>query len=110
MLTTLASPAPIYRLRPTTTTDSVGDPVTSWATPQRDLIPRAAFDDGTSTGEARIEGTAELVIVGSFDLKAADRIEYGGEVWRIDGKPVVARSLVSGVLVHAKLVRVEVTR
>ncbi|QWY81831.1 head-to-tail stopper [Microbacterium phage Honk] len=111
MLTTIASTSPIYRLRPTEAVDSVGDTVTSWADPARALIPRATFDDGPSSGGfPRTEGTAELHIVGRFDITSADRVEYLGEVWRIEGRVNVQRSLASGTLTSVRLSRVEARR
>jgi hypothetical protein len=108
VLTAIASPSPIYRLRPGSRVDSVGDTVTSWDAPTRSVIPRSTFDDGPSSGGyPRIAGTADLHIVGRFDLTSADRVEYRGEVWRISGRPVTLRSLASGDLTHAALTRFE---
>ena len=114
MLTGLAS-APVYRLRPSTSVDSVGDEVTSWESPTRAAIPRAQFDDRHGTRAAdnsgdRVASDAWLYIVGRYDITVADRVEYRGQIWRIDGHPVVHVSLATGPLVEARLKRIETTR
>ncbi|MEO2133384.1 MULTISPECIES: hypothetical protein [unclassified Microbacterium] len=111
MLTSITSPYPVYRLRPGRRTDSVGDEVTSWDTPTSKRIPRAVVDDAQGgTTQGRIDGTADLLIIGAFDIVSGDRVEYRGEVWRIDGKPITRRSLATGDVVEVRLKRLEVTR
>lgn len=112
MLTTIATPT-VYRLRPSTVLDSVGDPVLSWASPQRSPIPRAQVQETPGavaiTVGVREEGEAVLLIVGRADLTAADRIEANGHVWRFETAPTARPSLASGVLTEALLKRIEVT-
>jgi hypothetical protein len=106
---TSANVSPVTRLRPTPGVDSVGDRVLSWASPTRSPIPHASVTSLTSAADgSRITGRGLLVIVGEFDLAATDRVEHEGRVWRIDGDPLIRRSLASGVLVEANLARVEV--
>ena len=81
----------------------------------RAAIPRAQFDDRHGTRAAdnsgdRVASDAWLYIVGRYDITVADRVEYRGQIWRIDGHPVVHVSLATGPLVEARLKRIETTR
>jgi len=103
---------PIYRLRPGQTTDSYGDPVESWDAPERVRL-RNADVQGISSEETDIatrEALAmqrRLFVRGKADLREGDRIERKGEIWRVDGKPVVRRTLATGYYTRATLTRFE---
>ncbi|AWY06642.1 head-to-tail stopper [Microbacterium phage Zeta1847] len=111
MLTTLRSPDLVHRLRPGTRVDGVGDTVRDWRTPERVRIPNATLEPVTSTATDGsvliIESQRRLLIVGTFDLKATDRVEADGEVWRVDGVPAVRRGLITGTHTAVKLERIE---
>ncbi|WWV91842.1 head closure Hc1 [Microbacterium phage phiMiGM15] len=104
------SGAAVTRLRPGTTTDTYGDDVESWTAAERKRIPRAQLQRGPSTeteGERRLlENEALLLIIGAFDLTEDDRVEFAGLVWRVEGTPLVRRSLATGTHVSARLSRV----
>ncbi|AYN58490.1 head closure Hc1 [Arthrobacter phage Liebe] len=102
---------PVYRLRAGTTTDSYGDPVESWDAPDRVRLRGASVQDVTV---AEGEGVARRVIrrewtlfaPGAVDLTADDRVEYEGDVWRVDGDPATKRGLGSAVYTVCALTRV----
>lgn len=103
----------VYRLRPGTVTDSYGDPVESWTTPDRVLLRGATVqsvsvveDEGTARHVIR--GEKSLYAPGAVDLTAEDRIECDGQIWRVDGDPVVRRGLASTVYTTASLERVTI--
>lgn len=111
MLTSIPG-LPVYRLRPYERVDSVGDTVRSWDTPKRELIRRAQVQEVTSRDTdgnvVVIDGERRLLIDGPRpDLTATDRVEYDGEVWRIDGKPLTRPGLAMGTHTVAKLIRHE---
>lgn len=99
--------SPVYRLRATATTDSYGDPVDGWAAPERvrlhgaEVQPRKSAETG-----AILTDEAALYVKGRADLTEADRIEFGGTVYTVDGKPIVRRGLATGTTTSANLVRV----
>lgn len=107
----LSTPAPpIYRLRATATTDSYGDPVESWTTPERVLLKGAHVQVATTNevdGDDRhiIRGEKTLFVPGAVDLTENDRIEVEGLVWRVNGVPVVRRGLGSLTYTTANLTR-----
>ena len=111
MLSSLSGP-PVYRLRPAERVDSVGDVVRSWAEPDRARIPRAQVQE-VSSREAdgtvvRLDGERRLLVDGPRpDLDATDRVEYLGEVWRVDGEPITKPGLAMGSHTVAKLIRHE---
>ena len=94
---------PVYRLRPSAGSDSYGDPVESWANPQRTLLPRAQVQVPTSTLPESLQTDRVLHVPGTADVTARDRIEYDGAIWRIEGTPIVRRGLASGVYTTAPL-------
>lgn len=110
MLLSSRASATVTRLRAGTTLDSDGDPVESWAVPVRALLRGAQVQPVSSTeddGARRlIEGEALLIVPGSPDLKATDRVEVGAEVWRVNGTPVVRRGLASGSYTSVALTRI----
>lgn len=102
--------ATAYRLRARVAEDSRGEVVRSWTDPERVRIPRATFRRRSSTELADVDGSrlaadAALYIVGAFDLEPDDRIEADGEVWRVDGEPLVRRGLGSQTFTSAALAR-----
>lgn len=112
MLFTAGTTTPaVYRLRSTSALDSDGDSVESWDTPERTLL-RAAVVQPVSTKEEdgvirRLVSDEYLLLVPGFpDLKATDRVEYEGDVWRIDGTPIRRRAQGSGSYTTAPLTRV----
>ncbi|MCB5282729.1 MULTISPECIES: hypothetical protein [unclassified Arthrobacter] len=100
----------LYRLRAGIRLDSDGDPVESWATPERVLLRGAKVQPVSSTeddGARRlIEGEGLLIVPGSPNLKATDRVEIDAEVWLVNGTPVVRCGLASGVYTSATLTRI----
>lgn len=111
MLGLLPGP-PVYRLRAVDRVDSVGDTVRDWAEPARDVLKGADVQE-VSSREAdgtivRLDGERRLLIDGPRpDLTATDRIEYLGEVWRIDGEPLTKPALAMATLTVARLIRHE---
>lgn len=106
----LIGPA-VYRLRATSGTDSYGDPVEDWAEPERTKLRNAVVqvpkseEDESPTANVVVADRV-LVVDGVADLTSSDRIEYEGEIWRIDGEPVVRRGFVLGKQTSANLRRV----
>lgn len=106
-----ASLAAVVRLRPALVEDSYGDPVESWDFPSRIRLRGADIQAVSSTeqeGTARrlVEDARVLFVPGVPDLTSADRIETeDGEVWRVDGNPVVRRGQALGVYTTATLTR-----
>ncbi|WVX87998.1 head-to-tail stopper [Arthrobacter phage TforTroy] len=103
----------VYRLAPGTTYDSYGDPVESWDTPERTLLRGAVVQDVSvveEEGVARhvLQGQKRLYAPGRLPVTAADRIEVDGEVWEVDGDPVVREGLASTVYTTAALKRVSI--
>ena len=101
---------PVYRLRPATSVDYDGDTVESWDTPTRDRLRGAVVQDVTSTEKDGVvrrltESERLLLVPGRADLHRDDRVEVGGEVWRVDGDPVTRRSESMGTFTSAQLVR-----
>lgn len=99
---------PVFRLRPGTTTDSYGDPVESWDAPASVRLPRAdvhgVVAEETDAADRRVlTDYRDLFIPYAADLTAADRIQYLGKVWTIEGAPVVTRGLLIGAQTTAKL-------
>jgi hypothetical protein len=109
-LLSASSSAPLYRLRAGIRLDSDGDPVESWATPERVLLRGAKVQPVSSTeddGARRlIEGEALLIVPGSPDLKASDRVEIDADQWRVNGTPLVRRGLASGAYTSVALTRI----
>jgi head-tail adaptor len=98
--------AVIYRLRPTTSLDSLGDPVESWEAPERTRLRRAECQTAAEAETGLLlEHERRLFVAGVADLTAADRIEAEGETWLVDGTPVVRRALAAGTVTVAKLTR-----
>jgi hypothetical protein len=99
------------RLRPGRSTDTYGDEVETWDAPDRKRIPRAQLQRGPSTeteGERPLlEDEALLLIIGAFSLSETDRVEADGHTWRVDGTPLVRRSLATGSHVAARLKRLK---
>jgi head-tail adaptor len=105
-----ATASPVYRLRPGRATDSYGEPVDGWATPDRRRLLRATVQADSTTeedGTTRRLRTDErvLFVSGRADLTADDRIEFEGVLWRVEGEPIVRRGLAAGTLTSAHLRR-----
>lgn len=102
---------PLYRLRPTTTTDNYGDPLMSWKTPERTLLPGAttqpltAEESDTLTADVARD-TRKLVADRILDLTATDRVEAEGDVWLIEGMPMLRSSIAMGATTTATLRRI----
>jgi len=93
---------PVYRLRAGITEDSYGDPVESWDVPDKVRLKRAVVqfdqseeDEDTARRVLRTERV--LIVPGRADLTAEDRIEYEGEVYKIQGDPAIREGLAQGV-------------
>lgn len=103
----------VYRLRAGMTVDSYGDPVESWTTPERTPLRGATVqnlsiveDDGVSRHITRRRKT--LYAPGTVDLRKEDRIEADGEIWKVDGDPVIRAGLATTVYTTAELERVSI--
>ena len=109
MILTAPAYAPVVtRLRAGATTDSYGDPVESWDTPERFVLRGASVQDVSVVEEDGVtrrvlRGVRTLYVPGAADLTAEDRVEVSGEVWTVDGKPEVRRGLASSVYTTARL-------
>jgi hypothetical protein len=107
--------AAVFRLRPRTTTDSYGDPVASWDDPERARLRGAQLqatgpgnDEEESPSGNASEDHRRLIVPGTPSLTETDRIEADGEVWRIDGTPVIRRGIASSAYTTAELRRPKV--
>lgn len=101
----------VTRLRARPAVDSYGDPVESWGDPLRDLLPGAQLQNaGSVEADAALKrvlvNDRRLFIPYAADLTSEDRVEVLGEVWRVDGDPIVRRGLASSVYTTATLKRV----
>jgi hypothetical protein len=113
MLLSSVTAPPVYRLRAGVAVDSYGDPVESWDAPERVRLKGASVQNVSvieEEGTARhiIRGRKTLYAPGRVDLTAHDRIEAGGEVWKVAGDPVVRAGLASCVYTTAELERVTI--
>ncbi|QOP65070.1 head closure Hc1 [Arthrobacter phage Adumb2043] len=114
MLLTAYRRAPsVYRLRAGTKTDSYGETVESWTTPERSLLRGATVQTVSVVEEEGVarhitKGQKRLYAPGAVDLTAADRIEVDGEIWQVDGDPVARAGLASTVYTTAALKRVSI--
>lgn len=102
---------PVYRLRAGSGTDSYGDPVESWDSPERFKLKGAYAQDVRAEevdGAVRriIRGEKVLFVPGAADLNENDRVEISGEVWRVNAPPSVRHGLASTVYTTASLTRV----
>lgn len=95
-------PPRFVRLRAGTVPDTYGDPVESWDPEHVQRLPlpgaRAQVRDVVEEEglvHRVIRRERVLYMPGTPDVRAEDRIEEAGEVWRIDGDPVV-RTRLSG--------------
>lgn len=100
----------VYRLRAGTGTDSYGDPVESWDSPERVKLTGARVQDVRAEevdGAVRriIRGEKVLFVPGAVDLTENDRVEVSGEVWRVNAPPTVRAGLASTVYTTASLTR-----
>lgn len=97
-----------YRLRPGTGTDSYGDPVESWTSPERVLLKGAVVQDAKSEETGQIlHGEKVLLVPGRADLTAEDRVEHDGKQWRVNGEPSIKDGLASRPFTVASLTRSE---
>ncbi|QNO12671.1 head-to-tail stopper [Arthrobacter phage Snek] len=109
----LSSPGPktpVYRLRAVAALDSYGDPIESWAAPAKTRLFGARVqdtktDEEDSTGRRIVRGEKTLFAPGVADLTEDDRIEYEGQIWRVNGVPSVRRGLGSLSFTTAYLTR-----
>lgn len=102
----------VYRIRAARSLDSYGDPVDDWDNPVRERLPRAILQAPSSvevdgTGKRLVTGERSLYAPYPLDLTAEDRIEVGGEVWRVDGDPIIRQGFAMGVYTTATLVRAD---
>jgi head-tail adaptor len=103
--------APIYRLRCAITMDSYGSPHEDWSAPYRHRLPGARVQDVSNNEVEGIErrlirGERLLFVPGRCDLTDDDRVDVGGEIWRVSAYPTVRVGLASAVYTTATLVRV----
>lgn len=116
MLLNLRRPnAPVInRLRMGTALDSYGDPVASWAVPDRLRLRGAEIQEAPAEEiEApladEIRATSVLFAPGAVDLTEFDRVEQGAEIWRVVGPPIVRTGLAMRTYTKARLARVTIT-
>jgi hypothetical protein len=100
----------VFRLRAAATVDSFGDPVEGWDVPERAPLRGADVQRGGSIevdGELRALTTSEarLFAPSALDLTEDDRVEADGELWTVEGPPLVRRGLASSVYTLALLRR-----
>ncbi len=81
----------VTRLRATTITQR-GSVIPDWSNPDRLAIPGCSMQPaGTSlTQDGRVQGTTDgytCFLPPGADVLAGDRIEYGGNVYTINGEP-----------------------
>lgn len=81
----------VTRLRATTITQR-GSEIPDWSNPDRLAIPGCSMQPaGTSlTQDGRVQGTTDgytCYLPPGADVLAGDRIEYGGNVYTINGEP-----------------------
>lgn len=110
LLTSYSRPA-VLRVRPGEKLDSDGDPIADWGDgASRVRIPGArvlAPDTDEDEADSTFSTERRLWAPGRIDLRAEDRIEVDGLIYRVDGDPVPLESLATGVYTAAKLVRHE---
>lgn len=104
---------PVYRLRASTGTDSYGDPVEGWDTPDRLRLRGATVQDVSVVEDEGVErriirGQKRLYIPGKADVTEDDRVEVDGEVWKVDGTPVFRTGLGSSRYTTAVLTAVSI--
>lgn len=99
----------VYLLRARRTLDTYGDPVEDWSDPERILIPGAVVQSFSTTEaeDGALEHARQLFFRGSMDIKAEDRIEAEGLIWRIDGDHRVRHGLSVGTYTRLKLTHPE---
>ncbi len=83
----------IKRLRPSTTT-SRGSTIYDWSKPDELDIPGCSVQPASTslTQDGRVQGISDGLTVyapADADVKAGDRIEYGGNVYTINGDPLI---------------------
>jgi hypothetical protein len=96
---TLLHNAPVYLLTPGVVTDSYGDPIESWDTPERVRLPGAAVEapgaSGSSTSEVEtptldtLHNSRVLHVPRRLALTSRHRIEAEGSQWHVVGEPLV---------------------
>lgn len=82
----------VYRVRPTTGTDSYGDPFEDWTRPIRARLPGAVVQARDSEEKAdgssvRVTTVRSLYYRGAMELLASDRVEVDGRLHRVEGEP-----------------------
>ena len=83
----------ITRLRPTTTTER-GSDIPDWTKPDELVIDGCSVQPATTSlnQDGRVEGISDGLTVYApvdADIKAGDRIQYGGNVYTINGDPLI---------------------
>lgn len=116
MLTTFSTDS-VDRLRAGASHDSDGDPADDWTNTTRLRLSGVSFQrhssaSGDHASAARLTDAATLYVDGAPDITAADRIEVdantgAAQLWAVDGTPTVLRSLATGSLTVARLIRHE---
>ncbi|WP_144722238.1 hypothetical protein [Cellulosimicrobium sp. TH-20] len=100
----------VFRLRPGTRTNGFGDVVEDWSTPERTRLHGAIVQDSNSVelpegSRVRVVTRKTLFARGAPGLRATDRVEVDGEVFLVDGEPVVRRPRSRPVYTTADLKR-----
>lgn len=83
----------VYRLRAGKSTDLRGEETESWESSSRAPLKRASVQSASTDEEAGtrrlLRDERRLYLPYAADLRASDRVEINGEVWRVEGDPVV---------------------
>lgn len=95
----------IIRVRPTTTT-SRGSTIYDWSEPDRLEIPGCSVQPSSTslTQDGRVQGISDGLTVYApldADVRAGDRIEFGGNTYTINGDPLIWPG--AGRLAHIQL-------
>lgn len=100
-------PQVVFRVRPGVKLDSYGEPVEDWTNAERTRMAAIYVQSGSSAEDPDklLAGQRKLFVRGAVDLKAEDRIEIDGELWRVEGDARVRHGLAMGTFTAATLSR-----
>ena len=95
----------ITRLRPGTKTER-GSTVYEWSNPESKVIPECSVQPTTTSlsQDGRVQGVMDGLVVYApvdADVKAGDRIQFGNDVYTLNGDPLVWPG--AGKLAHIQL-------
>lgn len=84
----------VEHLRPGTRADTYGDVVADWSAPTRTRLPGARVEvrrssDRRDGGRDVTDTDARLFVRGAPAIRPGDRVSVDGEIFEVDGVPVV---------------------